>query len=424
MKQLSIIIPLLWCMGCHAGWVENAALYRYESDPRAMTSCVLRTGSTMDGNLILNFQPWGTRSLAICRINTAAIELALENWRGMDPFLRPKLTLQAGRLPGPSVTNVITYGVDEVMETLSGTLYLNGLILNGGVYRGDGAGLFNLTEVDPEWESARIGGTTFGGEVRVLSLTLTGSDIRRSVNTASLAIMSGDAWNTGAMLELGGDGLSSGDVQNGGGQILMKDNASRFRIRDREGWTDIADFRGDGSSYLQGPLTVRGDLIVNNGGHVIAEGKPLKPKAYVAKGSVALYSTIPTNGLAGAYLADLPPWAKTVTRVCGRLAFATNYPQDAVTNIHFYLGQCLSSSPILVTNQQYVYSIQTNYDAGVFTGILSTTPLRQYVFDIPVSITLTNYLNLSWYGYFHNASTNAVLPLSGYYWEFWVEMID
>ncbi|HBA85390.1 MAG TPA: hypothetical protein DCZ95_14985 [Verrucomicrobia bacterium] len=427
MKLWPFILPVFFCMGCHAGWVENDSWYKYESDPVALTSCVLRTGSVMNGDLTLNFKPWGTRTFSLTRTNVANLELGLEYWVGLDPFLRPTLTLQAGRMDTSnrqSVTNIITYGVDEVMETLSGTLYLNGLILRDGVYRGNGAGLSNLVERDPYWEAARTGGTTFGGEVHLPMLTVTDSGIRRSTGNATLSLMGGDAWNTGAMLELGGDGLAGSDVQNGGGQILLKDNTSRFRIRDREGWSDIADFRGDGSSYFDGPLTVRSDLIVANGGRVVVAGKTLQPKAYTAKGTIALYSTIPTNGIAGVTLADMPPWAKTVTRVSGRLGFATNYPQDAVTNIHFHMGQYLFNSPLTLTNQQYIFSLQTNHDAGVLTGILSATPLRQYVFDVPASITLSNYLNMSWYGYFHNASSNAVLPMGGYYWEYWIEMTE
>ena len=378
----------------------------------------------MDGNLILNFQPWGTRAFAISRTNTATLELALENWNGLDAFLRPKIALQAGRLPGPSVTNVITYGLDEAMETLSGTLYLNGLVMNGGVYRGDGAGLFNLVEHDPNWEAARVGGTTFGAEVRLPKLSVTDSGICRSTNSAALSLMGGDAWNTGAMMELGGDGLSGGDVQNGSGQILLKGNASRFRIRDREGWTDIADFRGDGSSYLDGPLTIRGNLIVTNNGQVMVGGKALSPKSYVARAAFPMYNPIPTNGIMGTSFADIPPWAKTITRVAGRLGFVTNFPQNEVTNIHFYVGLCTLSSPIKVTNQQYVCSLKTNNDAGILSGILSTAPLRQYVFDVSTSVAVTNWLNLNWYGYFYNTSTNAIPAISSYYWEYWVEMTE
>ncbi|HBA85737.1 MAG TPA: hypothetical protein DCZ95_16770 [Verrucomicrobia bacterium] len=72
----------------------------------------------------------------------------------------------------------------------------------------------------------------------------------------------------------------------------------------------------------------------------------------------------------------------------------------------------------------YLFSLQTTHDAGILTGILSATPLRQYVFDVPASVTLTNYLNMSWYSYFHNASSNAILPMGGYYWEYWIEMTE
>lgn len=58
--------------------------------------------------------------------------------------------------------------------------------------------------------------------------------------------MAGTAWDKGCMFQGGGDDCVGGDVPGGSAQVMMKDNSSYFRVRDRDGYTDIACFYGSG----------------------------------------------------------------------------------------------------------------------------------------------------------------------------------
>jgi len=87
-----------------------------------------------------------------------------------------------------------------------------------------------------------VSGTLTAGS----DLTINGTDIKRGVNNSRVSLMAGTTYDGGCMYEAGGDDLTSHDVAGGSGQILMKDNSSKFRFRDREGWTNIACFYGSG----------------------------------------------------------------------------------------------------------------------------------------------------------------------------------
>ena len=87
-----------------------------------------------------------------------------------------------------------------------------------------------------------ISGTTTLGS----NLTLKGSDINRDVTNSSVSLMAGTTWETGCMFQGGGDDVTTGDVAYGSGQVMIKNNTAKFRIRDRQDYTDIACFFGSG----------------------------------------------------------------------------------------------------------------------------------------------------------------------------------
>ncbi|HBA85213.1 MAG TPA: hypothetical protein DCZ95_14080, partial [Verrucomicrobia bacterium] len=206
------------------------------------------------------------------------------------------------------------------------------------------------TETDPAWESARSTGTTFGAEIGVSGIKMMVADIRRNTNNAVIGLLAGDAWNTGAMLQLGGDEQESGDVVYGGGQVLMKNNSSRFRIRDREGWTEIADFRGDGTTYF-------GGSIVPGTDNVYALGNATFPWSALYVGS----STINQSYLDGLMRAD------------GSRAFTSNLNMGghSITNI--------STNSLVYTDGKSVQQKMTEADEALTMQTVTPYWFGQFV---------------------------------------------
>jgi len=93
-----------------------------------------------------------------------------------------------------------------------------------------------------------------------------GREITRNTTTDALLLAGGDAWNTGAMFELGGDS-APGDVAGGSAQLLLKDSTSGFKIRRREDWSTLFSVDQSGTSIAGATFRVSGTnllLIINN----------------------------------------------------------------------------------------------------------------------------------------------------------------
>lgn len=98
-----------------------------------------------------------------------------------------------------------------------------------------------------------------------ITIGRSGREITRDTTTDALLLAGGDAWNTGAMFELGGD-AASGDVAGGSAQLLLKDSASGFKIRRREDWSTLFSVDQSGMSIAGATFRVSGTnllLIIN-----------------------------------------------------------------------------------------------------------------------------------------------------------------
>jgi hypothetical protein len=78
-----------------------------------------------------------------------------------------------------------------------------------------------------------------------------------------LTLGGGSNWNSGAYMELGADTLTGNDVANGSAQLVLRNNASSFRIRDRDGWNSTLEVKNE-SVIISGALNVGGAIIVTN----------------------------------------------------------------------------------------------------------------------------------------------------------------
>jgi hypothetical protein len=296
--------------------------------------------------------------------NAAAIALETNNRAQADTLLQGAISTNSAAISAETAgrTNA-DHGLSLRIDSLEGVALTN--------------------ETDPAFAAARAAGFT----VRNINIGPNTDDILHTQADAKITLGGGNAWNTGAMLELGGDAYAGVDVDNGSSQLLLKNNASRFRVRDREGWTDIATFWGSGQIVTPHATDTGSDNLVKYG---VLESLFAKQTSVTAEaesrmsGDAALQAQVDSLDLAttavcigGPYHPDyftlaLLPWPYNAVTYGETQQYYSVYASTEVVDSEagYLLGPDILRSTgwtndvdyVAVTNVEIISTTITNYD--------------------------------------------------------------